>query len=688
MSPKLTYDLKDLPNLVTKLQNCVATLRALDQHDYLISPELYQTVLTKLTPILLEKWFDYAHSRNSNKKLVALSDFLEIELVKHVKFGSLASYNPILPQDQTRFKGALHRREENVLATTSNAKKTQCVYCNNKHDIRECTPFRELPINDKWAWVTRYRVCYRCLKSHPHTWRECSPNLKCGVDSCSRNHDPMLHRQETSGQIANNTVNVTCPQPLPATVDEPSNNTVVDTINTAINTSCEQRQTLLKIIPVTISGPKGSYDTFAMLDDGSTATVIDQVAAGIIGAEGRPEQISVQGIGGMRIDVQVEYVSFDIRGKYANDSYKINNAKSMEKLNLRKQTIQLTDVQMFKHLSDIANKISYSDAKPTVLIGACDWNLLITHEHRIGSAGEPVACRTALGWTLYGSMSSRNVTNLIAQHNIFHTNTHKKHSDNSELESLVKTQYKLDSLGITKQVKLTDAEERAIHILESTARRLPTGRFEVGMIWRNDIEHTPDSYYQALNRLKGLDKLMKKDQTFADAYTTYINGLLEKGYAETCEPSTYHEVYQKMPPHEPIRWYTPHFGVYHPQKKKLRVVNDAACKTYGVSLNSLLLPGPDLLQPLLGVLFRFREGRIGLTADIKEMFPQVRIRPQDRDALRFLWTENSNIKELRMTSVIFGACSSPFTAQFIKNKNALEFKTRYPEALGFLNLTC
>ncbi|XP_048484056.1 uncharacterized protein LOC125490070 [Plutella xylostella] len=327
MSPKLTYDLKDLPNLVTKLQNCVATLRALDQHDYLISPELYQTVLTKLTPILLEKWFDYAHSRNSNKKLVALSDFLEIELVKHVKFGSLASYNPILPQDQIRFKGASHRREENVLATTSNAKKTQCVYCNNKHDIRECTPFSELPINDKWAWVTRYRVCYRCLKSHPHTWRECSPNLKCGVDSCSRNHDPMLHRQETSGQIANNTVNVTCPQPLPATVDEPSNNTVVDTINTAINTSCERRQTLLKIIPVTISGPKGSYDTFAMLDDGSTATVIDQ-------AEGRPEQISVQGIGGMRIDVQVEYVSFDIRGKYANDSYKINNAKSMEKLNL------------------------------------------------------------------------------------------------------------------------------------------------------------------------------------------------------------------------------------------------------------------------------------------------------------------------------------------------------------------
>ncbi|XP_048001871.1 uncharacterized protein LOC125238571 [Leguminivora glycinivorella] len=132
-----------------------------------------------------------------------------------------------------------------------------------------------------------------------------------------------------------------------------------------------------------------------------------------------------------------------------------------------------------------------------------------------------------------------------------------------------------------------------------------------------------------------------------------------------------------------IRLYLPHFGVYHPQKQKVRVVHDAAAKNEGVSLNSLLLSGPDLLQPLLKVLFRFRECRVGITADIKEMFPQVRVREQDRDALRFLWRPDKTIaiKEYRMTSVIFGACCRPFIAQFIKNKNALEHADLYPLAV-------
>ncbi|GBP51953.1 hypothetical protein EVAR_80048_1 [Eumeta japonica] len=87
---------------------------------------------------------------------------------------------------------------------------------------------------------------------------------------------------------------------------------------------------------------------------------------------------------------------------------------------------------------------------------------------------------------------------------------------------------------------------------------------------------------------------------------------------------------------------------------KIRVVHDAAAKTKGVSLNDHLLTGPDLLQSLPGVIMRFRQHPVAVSADISEMFMQIKIKPEDRDALRYLWRGdkgNEKPTEYRMTSL-------------------------------------
>ncbi|KAK7933118.1 hypothetical protein WMY93_004014 [Mugilogobius chulae] len=55
----------------------------------------------------------------------------------------------------------------------------------------------------------------------------------------------------------------------------------------------------------------------------------------------------------------------------------------------------------------------------------------------------------------------------------------------------------------------------------------------------------------------------------------------------------------------------------------------------GVSLNDVLLQGPDLNNSLLGVLMRFRTGPIGVLADIEQMFHCFVVREDCRDVLRF-----------------------------------------------------
>lgn len=111
-------------------------------------------------------------------------------------------------------------------------------------------------------------------------------------------------------------------------------------------------------------------------------------------------------------------------------------------------------------------------------------------------------------------------------------------------------------------------------------------------------------------------------------------------------------------------WYLPHFGIYHPKKPdKIWVVFDSPAECNGISLNKLLLPGPDLTNSLLGVLICFRQDPVAIVADIKQMFHSFKDKKEHRDFLRFLWYKNNDptaeVIEYRMKVHIFGNASSP-----------------------------
>ena len=136
---------------------------------------------------------------------------------------------------------------------------------------------------------------------------------------------------------------------------------------------------------------------------------------------------------------------------------------------------------------------------------------------------------------------------------------------------------------------------------------------------------------------------------------------------------------------------TKHLGVLNPNKRnKLRLGFDAAASVNGISLNSVLLKGPDQYQSLRAILFKFREGAVAVVGDIKEMFNQLLIRPQDRQAQRFLWRHgvaSNPIETYEMVTMTFGANCSPCSAQFVKNKNAKEFLTEHSKAAQATMLT-
>ena len=88
-------------------------------------------------------------------------------------------------------------------------------------------------------------------------------------------------------------------------------------------------------------------------------------------------------------------------------------------------------------------------------------------------------------------------------------------------------------------------------------------------------------------------------------------------------------------------FYIPHKPVVgeSAETTKLRVVYDASARAHSgtPSLNECLNPGPPLQNRLWSVLVRSRFHSVVIAGDIKQAFLQVRIREDERDALRFHW---------------------------------------------------
>lgn len=123
----------------------------------------------------------------------------------------------------------------------------------------------------------------------------------------------------------------------------------------------------------------------------------------------------------------------------------------------------------------------------------------------------------------------------------------------------------------------------------------------------------------------------------------------------------------------------------------MRLVFDAAAKTAGISLNDQLLTGPDFLKSLVGVLMRFRQRPFALISDIKDMFLKIKMNKKECQCQRFQWRgrdRSSKPRKFAMSTVLFGAKSSPATALYIKDRNDAKFALSKPEAVINIQKNC
>ncbi len=120
-------------------------------------------------------------------------------------------------------------------------------------------------------------------------------------------------------------------------------------------------------------------------------------------------------------------------------------------------------------------------------------------------------------------------------------------------------------------------------------------------------------------------------------------------------------------------WFIPHHMVTH--NEKAIIVFNCSFTYQGNNLNELLLPDPDLSSSLLGVLLRFREHSTAVSSDVKGMFHQVRLLPEDRPLLRFLWRDmkrDSPPSVYEWQVLPFGTTCSPCCATYALQRHVTD----------------
>ena len=512
-----------------------------------------------------------------------------------------------------------------------------CPYCGKgRHALASCNGFKNIGRPKKMEFLRQQRRCFRCLEKG-HMIDDCRSTQRCKTEGCDEPHHTLLHRFVSTSAGS-------------STQSGPEGVMCASVCGTTKHDG--NRIPYFMTLPVKVTYGGTTVSTYVMLDSGSQRTFCDKSLAKCLGAEGPREVLPIKTLssGSSSAVVDGMLISLSLTPLCRGEAIELRDVLTVDEIPMHAAPVPTAlELEYMKHLRGVELH-ELEDKSVGLLIGLDNPALFRFLDGRYGCAGEPDAVLTALGWTLFGSSLSC-VDNLgrcmhVACLSKFDTDV----VDVAPHEDAA-------SCGLDCA---SSREDRVAFELMKNSVKLVDGHFQLPLLWRKKGTSLPNNRIVAENRLESLRRRLEKDSWLHQHYTETMQTYLEKGYAEPVEDGCSGSGHS---------WFLPHHPVLSPNKpRKVRIVFDCASRCKGVSLNDELMQGPQLMNSLLGVLTRFRSEDIALVADIEAMFHQVRVEPEDRSALQFLWWPAGDLSRearvYRMAVHLFGATSSPSCAAF------------------------
>jgi hypothetical protein len=453
----ISRQLEELPSLkdndsrglllfVDAVRNLTSTALAFDCRPFLSNSKLVDILVKKLPGFRLASWNH--HLRILGTEFPSLEDFNY--WLEEVGDETELSFNPLdFPRDSGRkeWKDDAKKAGKNLsrsgslcaevfAANNGKGPEKKCLFCEETgHNVVQCSKFRNEAVDERWNWVKKRRCCFCCL-NFGHSSKECKLQKTCGLEECVKTHHKLLHKSKLESSNQNHS----------------ESNTVTICTGSVVN---------LMVVPVKVFGPHKVVETFAMLDTGSTPTLIDSKLVEEVGIRGERKILQFDGISGADPDTESEVIQVKISAT-SDEEFQLKDVRSIQKLPLPRQSVRRNVLRKWKHLHGLPIE-TFENAVPRILIGQDNLHLTLPCDVRIGPPNAPAAARTKLGWCLTGRLERT-----MDQCGSFFVGN----QENDDLHELVKKFFTIESLGVKRTENRRSKEDlRAMQIMDETSRR-------------------------------------------------------------------------------------------------------------------------------------------------------------------------------------------------------------------------
>lgn len=588
----------------------------------------------------------------------------------------------------------------NTVESTASV-KCLCKDITHQH-LFKCPDFDKMSPEDRFKSVKEINSCVNCL-STKHRVSQCKSKLCCRV--CKSKHHTLLHFNRESNpspvslsQAATGTAPTATDQltraagsastssgdSTPITTERSHTDVSLCATSIAVERAppshtrvdkpqCNVPSTvLLATAQVAVHDNKGrSHLCRALIDSASQSHFITRECCDRLGLMRQDvTSTTVKGFGGSE-KVARGSTSFEFSSRL-NPQIKYNISSLIVDQITESLPTALIDTSALSYLNEIplADSAFATPNKIDILIGASLFpHLLLRDVIKSDDPSAPPAIETVLGYIIMGSVPT--LCNREAPLTACCTIA------SEPIDTLVKRFWQLEELT-TSRTQCQDDVECEEFYRATTVRDPASGRYTVGLPFRDDMYLLGNSYNIARKRFMCLERKLEASPKMRAAYDEVIRENLEQDYLSPVSPLLERG-------DSSLDYVIPHHGVIREDKvtTKLRVVIDASAKTdSGQSLNDLLHSGPNLQGDLFEIILNFRLHAVALTADCRQMFMQIVVRASDRRFQKIVYRFDPQEPLLlyQFNRVCFGIKSSPFHALRTVKQLVADDGPNYPQA--------
>ena len=371
-------DKKGLVNLARDLEECELTFRQLNLHSRIDNFDAIGKIVQRLPYDLQNRWIRKASKIECMGEEPTISDLIqfvkeEAEVVKSV-------YSKFVYQKSKRVSSFL---TNSIEVATGNL---TCYLCSKDHLLKNCFAFRKKSLKDKYEFIKQKRLCFNCFKQG-HIARFCSRDKACTVEGCRGKHHELIHRSFECDEGETN---------QPSTSNSSSVDRTVGMITAGCTTETSYR-TFLNVVPVKVRAGNKTVNTYAFLDQGSTATLCESRLLQRLGISGEKAKYSLTTVNQTEVNLNGKKATLLVSALNDDQYTELTEVFCVEKLPISPNPC-LTEKELnsWTHLRGIEiPKLSHPDVQ--LLIGIDNPELFWTQEERYGKRREPFAIKTFLG---------------------------------------------------------------------------------------------------------------------------------------------------------------------------------------------------------------------------------------------------------------------------------------------------